>query len=80
NALVQNYLHASIIAAINLYLLFSRKLKLSVIIVIGLFLQRIFLCPFWAQLKCRLIFGAAFFHKNAAINMYDRLRLRIVSV
>ena len=40
------YLHASIIAVINLYLLFSRELKLSVIIVIGLFLQRIFLCPF----------------------------------
>ena len=42
NALVQNYLHASIIAVINLYLLFSRELKLSVIIVIALFLQRFF--------------------------------------
>ena len=29
---------------------------------------------------CRPTSGAAFFHKNAAINMYDRLRLRIVSV
>ena len=34
----------------------------------------------WIFIVCRPISGAAFFHKNAAINMYDRLRLRIVSV
>ena len=60
NVLVQNYLHASIIAVINLYLLFSRGLKLSVIIVIALFLQRIFYANSGHNLNVVSYFGRHF--------------------